>query len=241
MSCPEKVKKNMLHFNRIRFLRKLFIGFFVCSICLVAFLFFVDRIGIFVITNFTDCALSCKRTVFRSFNERQWEGIELSLDRGAVIVKAEQGIFKLDLAESIRLRQILIYCKLTGLSFVCNNDRGEDIFFQQLLAISLGEDQRYADIKFEMRADTHNIFIKGFEADSKDVRIKGSYEFFRTDNKVTLDFKILFSPEIADLLGEDLKNNALALEENNWYSTVIAYQGNFAFLKALYVFSLGDK
>ena len=52
---------------------------------------------------------------------------------------------------------------------------------------------------------------------------------------MALDVKLSVSPDLALLIGEDIRSGILTLGDDGWYSAVIDYKGNPVFLKALYM------
>ncbi|MFH1552097.1 MAG: hypothetical protein ABID83_00445 [Candidatus Omnitrophota bacterium] len=197
--------------------------------------FFWDKIAAFSVNRFTDYGVAYDKWVGNPFGKSEIEGLSLELKNEGILIKANQTLFNFRTGRLLRQGQLFLGCEMKGVSFAFTGKSQPDTnSADDILAIPFGPGQKYERITFTASLDKKTLKVSDFRADSKDVLMRGDYTLIRGKNEIAIDLKISFSPEMADLFAEDIKNNVLSLDEEGWYSTIINYKGNPVFLKALY-------
>ena len=228
-------------FFRSRFL----IFFFLIILACFLVILYADRIAAFSINNFTDHRLTYARWGRNPFDRSEVEGVKLELNDRQFAVAAEKVRFDLKAGRFLEQRQFVLRCEMEGVTFpfveegrpeLAPHAEGSDSSSSDdILAIPFGPDQKYERMIFTVFLDKDTVKIAGFEAYSKDVRMKGDYAFHKKKDEISIDLKISFSPDASDAFANGIKENILSPDEGGWYSTIISYKGNPAFLRALSV------
>lgn len=147
-------------------------------------------------------------------------------------IKSENVELYLKMRELIKEKKFILNCEMSEVFFTIKQDEKT---FDNIHAVLFDPNRRYKNVKFTLSLDKENLNILDFNAESRNVKINGNYAFFKPKNKVTLEFKVSFSPEISAQFGDVIKQGALSQDDNGWYSTVISFKGNALLLKALWV------
>jgi hypothetical protein len=103
-----------------------------------------------------------------------------------------------------------------------------------ILTFLFARGQKYQKIRFKAFLDKNTVKISDFTAFSPNIRMKGDYTLVKDKNEIFVELKLSFSPEMAEKLQDNVKDEVLSLDEDGWYSTVISYKGNRLFLTAIY-------
>ncbi|MFH1305265.1 MAG: hypothetical protein ABIH74_02540 [Candidatus Omnitrophota bacterium] len=219
--------------TRPRFLRIL--PYFLFA-ALVGFLVFyhAGRLAVFYADHFTECSVTYEEWRGTVFNGAEIRGMRLELPGKVFAARGEKCFFKIDTHRLLTRRQIVLDCKMEGVSFSRENNKESLSFYDDVLMIPFSSELEYGDVSFVITARSGVLEISDLRADSKNVRMSGSYVHFRGSGEVRLELKISFSPDMAADFDDAIKENVLSPDEDGWYSTVISYRGNALLLKALY-------
>ncbi|MEA3489319.1 MAG: hypothetical protein U9R44_03125 [Candidatus Omnitrophota bacterium] len=197
--------------------------------------FNAGRVAAFSIDHFTDYRLSYGQWTGNPIGKSEIDGLSLDLKGKSITVRADKALLNCDARKLLWLRQLNLECEMGGVSLT---SKGETVpfvvFSDNVLANLFGPDQKYEKIIFTLFLDEATLKITGFKAYSKDVRIQGDFTLLSRNDEISIEFKISFSPEISSTFTDDIREKVLSPDEGGWYSTIISYQGNPLFLKALY-------
>ncbi|MFC1548538.1 hypothetical protein ACFL5E_01110 [Candidatus Omnitrophota bacterium] len=202
---------------------------------------YLDRIASFAINNFTELKIGYDKWGNGPFNKSNIYGLLVKLPDNELTIKAEQANLNLHFSDLLKERKLVIDLDMEQVSFPTDEliqSQGENTnASQNFLAIPFGPQQTYGDLTLTLEMSMTEIKVTGFKADSKTVKMNGSYTFYRNDDKVDLSLTISFSPELFSPAQKEAGIIGLTRDNNGWYSTAINYKGNPVFLRALYSFS----
>ena len=200
------------------------------------------RVFVFCVNKFTDINISYDSSKGNIFNEIQIEGLRVELKEKNLSCKVSTGYASADFKKLFKNRELVLNVKLERVSFSIGSEgdmsgKTTPVSSDSLLTLpfSLGQEFNNIDFKLDYKEDI--LKVLDVTALSQDIRFGGEYVYSRRKNNVLVDFKISFSPVLADSFPETLRKNMLSPDEGGWYSTTINYKGNPTFLKALYVLS----
>jgi hypothetical protein len=206
----------------------------VVLICFSGF-FFLDRIVIFSLNNFTDFEISYDRLKGTVFGVLEADGLRVRTGENEIGISANKAFLSLKTRQLFEKRKVIFDCVLQDARFL---PKGKDKIGvtseENVLAVPFSPEHKYEKITFSAYIDRKILEILNFKADSRDILMEGNCVFSKNTDRIALDWKISFSPEASSSLPEDVRNGVLSLDEDGWYSTIISYKGNILMLKALY-------
>ncbi|MGB2598825.1 MAG: hypothetical protein WBC99_00065 [Candidatus Omnitrophota bacterium] len=206
----------------------------IALICFSGF-FFLDRIIIFSLNNFTDFEISYDRLKGTVFRVLEADGLRVRTGENEIGISANKAFLSLEKKQLFERRKVMFDCVLQDARFLPKEKDKIDVTSEEnVLAVPFSPEQEYEKITFSACVDKKTIEILNFKADSRDILMEGSCVFSKNTDRIALDWKISFSPEVSSSLPEDVRSGVLSLDENGWYSTIISYKGNMLMLKALY-------
>jgi len=209
--------------------------FAVIVILLSLTFFYVDRIAVFFINQYTGYNLSYKEWSRPSLNTAELGEVYLELEDPGLAIRAEKASLTLEGRRSFAEKKLILACEMRGLSFVSSDPAGEDKSTDvNILEVPFHADQKYESIQFVVYLGDKTVKVEGMKALSRDVNMTGEYAYDANDGSVAIKLKISFSPELAASFADNVRENVLAPDEDGWYSTVIDYKGPAVLLKALY-------
>ncbi len=196
--------------------------------------FYMDRIAAFAVNHFTGYSLTYDRWG-NPFDRREIDGLVIEERGKRVGVRAEKTRLGFMIRRSIEQKGLLLRCEMEGVSFgVKKQNNPPPSSTGNILEFPFSPEHEYERISFTAYLNRKTIKISDFEAYSKNIRMYGDCVFLRDKDNITLDLKILFSPEIYGSFPEDIREGTLSLDDDGWYGTVISYQGNVIMLRALF-------
>ena len=150
------------------------------------------------------------------------------------MINSDKVILDLKASQSFQERRFVLGIVMKGVTFT--SEKGEDIVPSSggVLAVLMSPDNKYEKVAFTVALDRAILKVSDFNAESQDIRIKGNCEFFREQERVSLDLAVSLSPEIAAKLPSEIREKTLSPLEDGWYSTVISMKGPVALLRAIY-------
>ncbi|MFH1798876.1 MAG: hypothetical protein ABH844_06060 [Candidatus Omnitrophota bacterium] len=183
---------------------------------------------------FPEYALTCKSWQGALFEKNNIQDLSFSNKKVGFSIKAEKVEVALRIQELIREKQLVLNGEMTGARFFIKQDKKK---LDNIHTTLFNPDRRYEYVRFILSLNREGLKVSNFSSESRDIKITGNYTFFKSKNKVALEFKVSFSPEISTKFGDAVKHGVLSVDESGWYSTVISFKGNAPLLKALYSFS----
>ncbi|MDP8259248.1 MAG: hypothetical protein P9L90_07520 [Candidatus Aadella gelida] len=196
---------------------------------------FLGDIIEFSVNRFTDYQVSYSGFDIESVGKGRFNNIEVTLPVKDLTVSADSVEYGVSTKSIIKNEKVEGYCRMRGVSFLFGKEEAsQEKSLENLFFMPFDCNRKYKEIFFSFYLSKNKIKIYDFKADSDDVRIGGKYEYYDTRDEIEVDITISFSPEITDQLEEGVRDNVLSEDEDGWYSTVIDYKGNPAFLFAIY-------
>lgn len=197
----------------------------------IALFIFSDRLTTFCIERTTGYSLSYDKWQGSVFDSVKIEGMDLKVQDKGFSILADN--MKMDIEELNVLgsRKINLTCDMKGVTFLLKE---EDKSSGNMMYMLSGSNNKYEKVRFKLFFNNDKFKITEFEAQSENIKVSGDYDLNKEKDEISVDIKISISSEMAEKLGDDVRNNVLTLEDDGWYSTIINYNGNPVFLKALY-------
>ncbi|MDD5633781.1 MAG: hypothetical protein PHW46_00700 [Candidatus Omnitrophica bacterium] len=223
-----------------RFLLILMYIIVAAVLCSLAVFYNLSRISIFFINRFTDCDVSCIKCSGNVLREVNISGFEVDLKKKGIKLTADKTRMKLVFKDISGEKCLILTCYMEGVGVSYQRKRSSaagDATSKDILDIVFNPIQKYSEVSFGLVRSGEKTEINDFSAVSKDINIRGDYISFNKKDEVLVDFKFSFSPQIAGSFPDEMRKNLLSLDDSGWYSTVINYTGNPAFLRALYLIS----
>lgn len=209
-----------------------FIGLLSIICCGVIFLGDIIK---FSVNRFSDYRVSYSRLYLESVGKGHFDNVVVMLPVKELTVNADSIEYGIETERVIRDKKIEGYCRMTGVSFFFGDEKGtQEKSLENLFLMPFDRNRKYKEIFFSFYLSEDKIKVYDFKANSDDVRIKGKYGYYDIKDEIEVDITISFSPEITDTFEESVRDNVLTQDDDGWYSTVIDYKGNPAFLLALY-------
>ncbi|MFH1837515.1 MAG: hypothetical protein ABH862_05335 [Candidatus Omnitrophota bacterium] len=213
--------------------------FFVCLIILILTIFLVGlfpgKILTFLVNSITGYNLSCDKVSLDALHKGRIEGLSFKIPDNNTTITSDRGEFNFSVSRFFKNREIEGRLILKEVAFSVEKVvPSEGLSLENLFFMPFSSGQKYREISFGISLNKQMFRISNFSADSDNVRIAGEYTLFKKKNEISVDVKISFSPNAAEVLDKNLIDNVLSRDDDGWYSTVIDYKGNPAFLMALY-------
>lgn len=197
--------------------------------------FYTERAATFVVNNFTDYNVSYSKWEGHLLGESHIKDLVFEVKKKGIKVKAAAAYLDINIKESIHKKALILEARLEKVEFSGLMGEKQVITLQNnVLAIPFSPGHVYDSISFNVSAGEDIFTLAGFKALSEDAKVEGDFTFFRISEEVDMDIKMSFAPKLAGMLPGDMRDRALSLDADGWYSTVIDYKGNVVFLKALY-------
>ncbi len=153
-----------------------------------------------------------------------------------IVLEANAAVLGFNFSESFKKKAIVCTVALSDISFnsaVSAKGSGSNDIFSFLMS----PDRSYPQLTFQFIIGKNIINIKDLKLHSDNVRIEGEYLNLKDTDEVMIDIKISISKDLYDKMPYGIRDMGLAEDENDWYSTILSYKGNPAFLRALYFIS----
>ncbi|MDD4956040.1 MAG: hypothetical protein PHH49_07680 [Candidatus Omnitrophica bacterium] len=197
---------------------------------------FMDDIIVLIVNNSTSLEVSyekCSKDIRGRFIV---DDMKAALDEGALFVYARKADIRMDWEALARDKVLALDCDLEDVTLepgkkdVSRSASPEDNVF----SVPFLPGRKYDKVSFRVELGHNSVKVNNMLALSPDVRIKGDYVNRLEAGIVNINIKISVSPAIAHELNDIITKNMLSEEDDGWYSTVINFEGNPVFLKALY-------
>ena len=220
-------------------MKKFFISFFLL-ICILTILFsftllFFDKILIFSINKFTNYNVFCETAKLDLSPGLQINELSLSAKDQNLSIRCHRVNLSVFIDKLINDKEVFCRVNLDEVSVGFTERKNENAQKEDVLTLLCKPEEIYSIITFDLSLKNGDIKISDFKAYSENIHINGNYRGINSTEEIFLDVKISFSPSIASNLDPVIKNSILSVDEDGWYSLIIDYKGNPAFLKALYM------
>ena len=202
--------------------------------CFLSFIF-LNRIIAFSVSAFSDLSVTFTKSKGNIVGGTEIEGLKALTKNKKLDISADKAFIRVLAGQSLKEKKIIMVCRMESVKLDAKMESTEGgSAADNVMAMPFSSDQKYKELRFTVALDGKATSIKGFKADSDDIRMAGDCVFYRGKDDISLDFKISFSPQISATFPEDVRNGVLSPDEGGWYSTVISYRGNMLMLMALY-------
>lgn len=216
-----------------RMLSVIFIVIFIILIAASACLFFSDKLLAFSVDALTPWKIEYQKWGTSLLDKRHITGLKLILEDKGLIVQAAEADVELNVEELLRKRKLHVNCRMKDV--VLRLKGAEETYLEgDITDVVFSPGQLFGHVSFNFIIDAEELSVTSIEARSEDIRISGDYTSFKKKDDISVDIKISLSPRIAENVQEDIRKNILTQDEGGWYTAIINYKGNPAFLKALY-------
>ena len=211
----------------------IFLGLF--GITLLFGAFFLDRILAFSFNQLTGYEVSYDHWKVDLFGRNRVEKMVMWIHDKNVTISADKALFSFNLISLLKKNELFVNCELRGVKFDWDTEAEGNIApDENIFSTLFSSRQVYDKVVFKFLMNKNEMNVSAARADSRDIRVKGDYSYFRAEDKISVFVEILFSPELTKTFEKDMIENVLSLSDDGWYGTVIDYKGNPTFLLALY-------
>ncbi|MCK4851582.1 MAG: hypothetical protein KAS86_00565 [Candidatus Omnitrophica bacterium] len=207
------------------FSRRLF--FITLSVLVSWFLILrFDGIAAFSINDLTDYGVSYDRSGGGLFSFGRVQGRRLELTRKGFMMTAETVCLALRPGESVRARRLICDCRLEGVRFHGEKEKGGASSAEALISMPFGPNWRYETMVFTVILGGGCVKIDSFRAFGDDISVKGDGELAVEGGDIVIDISVLVSPEVSESLLGDLREMFFIREDNGWDSLNLNVKGN---------------
>lgn len=216
-----------------KILLSLLIFILVILIGAASCLIFSDKIIALSVDAFTPWKIEYEKWGSSVFDKRHITGLKLTLKDRGLTVEAARADIEINPEELFKKRRLHVKCIMNDVILTLLGSEGTYLE-GDITDLIFSPGQIFSNVSFNLVMDGELFKITSISARSKDIKITGDYSLFKKKDDISVDIKISLSPHIAEKVEEDIRKNILTQEEGGWYTTIINYKGNPAFLKALY-------
>ncbi|MBU1084004.1 MAG: hypothetical protein KKG84_02810, partial [Candidatus Omnitrophica bacterium] len=178
--------------------------------------FFAGDAAVFLADRAAGCKVHYEKIRF-SCGNIFLEGVNAELPKKDIIVNAEAASIDVNWKEIFAFKKTEVSCSLKGVTVSFGKAvKNGSISSGNLMMLPFDPEMRYA-VRFNLYYDGRMLKIYDLYAVSEDVKVRGSYEYFKGKDEIALNINMSFSPKITDPLEPSIKDNILSLDEDGWY------------------------